>query len=488
VRDTGNDNPQPGTRPGVVRDTGNDNPQPGTRPGVVRDQQIDASAREEQLLEEIRQLRTRLDQAHQPDHAAATPSHLWKPSRTTILGLIFFVAVLLAIAFLAGYGPLKKRSLAIMAESSEQARELPRVNVMRVARSTANNDLDLPGNIQAITEAPILARAEGYIQKRLVDIGDHVRAGQALAEIDVPEIDEQVRQASAALDQARAAADEAAANLDQGRADLELAKTSSERWNALVGRGAVSKQENDQYQTQYHAHVASVQSLEKAVVAQKNAVAAAEANLARLQKLRSYRVVTAPFDGVITQRNVDTGALVNAGSTLLYRIAQTDRLRIYINVPQSYSGAVRPGMAASLSVTNFPGRRFEGKIVRTANSLDPATRTLLTEIQVDNHSGVLQPGMYADVELSTKRATPPFTIPANALLVRSNGSQVGLVDSTGTVHLRKIDIERDYGDHLDVSDGLHDGDSVILNPGDRIAEGVRVTPVMVAPPSASAAK
>jgi RND family efflux transporter MFP subunit len=375
-----------------------------------------------------------------------------------------------------------------MTESREQSTALPRVNVIRVARSTANNDLELPGNIQAITEAPVLARAEGYIQKRLVDIGDHVRAGQSLAEIDVPEIDEQVHQASAALDQARAAADEAVANLDQGRADLELAKLSSERWNALVGRGAVSKQENDQYQTQYRSHVAGVRSLEKAVAAQKNAVAAAEANLARLEKLRSYRLVTAPFDGVITQRNVDTGALVNAGSTLLYRIAQTDRLRIFVNVPQSYASAVRPGMSASLSVTNFPGRKFQGKIVRTSNSLDPATRTLLTEIQVDNRSGTLQPGMYADVDLSAKRATPPFLIPANALLVRSDGSQVALVQPGGTVHLQKIEVERDYGDHLDISDGLRDGDSIVLNPGDAITEGVRVSPVNVVPPPAAATK
>ncbi len=443
-------------------------------------EKIDANTREEQLLEEIRQLRSQLDKAQHPRDPEGPPAHVWKPSRTTISALILFVAVLLGIAFLAGYSPLKKRSLAIMAESSQQAKELPRVNVIRVARSSANNDLELPGDIQAITEAPILARAEGYLQKRLVDIGDHVRAGQPLAEIDVPEIDEQVRQAQAALDQARAAADEAAANLDQGRADLELAKTSSERWNALVGRGAVSKQENDTYQSQYRSHVANVRSLEKAVAAQKNAVAMAEANLARLEKLRSYRLVTAPFDGVITQRNVDTGALVNAGSTLLYRIAQTDRLRIYINVPQSYASAVRPGMAATLAVTNFPGRKFEGKVVRTANSLDPATRTLLTEIQLDNRSGVLQPGMYADVDLSAKRATPPFAIPANALLVRSDGSQVALVNSSGIVHLQKIEIERDYGDHLDVGAGLHDGDSIILNPGDAIAEGVHVTPVIAA--------
>ena len=459
-------------------------------------QRVGAGAGEDRLLEEIHQLRRQLDEAQlarrndaqHARHNEAAPPHLWKPSGATISALILFVAVLLAIAFLAGYGPMKKRSLAIMTESSEHATALPRVNVIRVARSTANNDLELPGNIQAITEAPVLARAEGYIQKRLVDIGDHVRAGQSLAEIDVPEIDEQVHQASAALDQARAAEDEAVANLEQGRADLELAKLSSERWNALVGRGAVSKQENDQYQTQYRSHVAGVRSLEKAVAAQKNAVAAAEANLARLEKLRSYRLVTAPFDGVITQRNVDTGALVNAGSTLLYRIAQTDRLRIFVNVPQSYASAVRPGMSASLSVTNFPGRKFQGRIVRTSNSLDPATRTLLTEIQVDNRSGTLQPGMYADVDLSAKRATPPFLIPANALLVRSDGSQVALVQPGGTVHLQRIEVERDYGDHLDISDGLRDGDSIVLNPGDAIVEGVRVSPVNVAPPPTAAAK
>ena len=451
-------------------------------------QRIGSGASEERLLEEIHQLRRQLDEAQRAHHSEVAPPHVWKPSRITISALILFVAVLLAIAFLAGYGPMKKRSLAIMTDSREQATALPRVNVIRVARSTANNDLELPGNIQAITEAPVLARAEGYIQKRLVDIGDHVRAGQSLAEIDVPEIDEQVHQANAALDQARAAQDEAVANLDQGRADLELAKLSSERWNALVGRGAVSKQENDQYQTQYRSHIAGVRALEKAVSAQKNAVAAAEANVARLEKLRGYRVVTAPFDGVITQRNVDTGALVNAGSTLLYRIAQTDRLRIFVNVPQGDASAVRPGMSASLTVTSFPGRKFQGKVVRTSNSLDPATRTLLTEIQVDNRSGNLQPGMYADVDLSAKRATQPFLIPANALLVRSDGSQVALVQPGGTVHLQRIEVERDYGDHLDVSNGLRDGDSVVLNPGDAIVEGVRVSPVNVPAPHTAAAK
>jgi RND family efflux transporter MFP subunit len=364
-----------------------------------------------------------------------------------------------------------------MAESHEQARALPRVDVVQVTRSSSDSDLRLPGDIQAITEAPILARADGYILRRLVDIGDHVHAGQTLAEIDVPEIDEQVRQAKAALDQARASVDEAEANLDQGRSDLELSKLSSERWQALVGKGAVSKQENDQYQTQYRSKVAGVRALEKALAAQRNAVAGAEANVARLEKMRAYRLVTAPFDGVITLRNVDTGALVNSGNTLLYRIAQTNRLRIYLNVPQSNSSAVRPGQSALITVSNLPGRQFTGQVARTSNALDAATRTLLTEVQLANPAGVLEPGMYANVDLASKRQNPPLVIPANALVVRNNGSQVAIVAADNTVHFRKIQVERDYGDRLEVTDGLSDGDTVVVNPGDAITEGAKVDPV-----------
>jgi RND family efflux transporter MFP subunit len=224
-----------------------------------------------------------------------------------------------------------------------------------------------------------------------------------------------------------------------------------------------------------------VRALEKAVAAQRNAVAAAEANLARLEKMRAYRLVTAPFDGAITLRNIDTGALVNAGSTLLYRIAQTDRLRIYLNVPQSESGGVRAGQSAIVTVSNLPGRRFTGQVARTATALDPATRTLLVEVQLANSQGVLEPGMYADVDLASKRQNQPLAIPANALLMRNNGSQVAVVASDNTVHFRKIQIDRDYGDRLDVTDGLSEGESVVVNPGDAVTDGVRVEPVVLKP-------
>jgi RND family efflux transporter MFP subunit len=426
-----------------------------------------------ELREEIERLKRQLAEARQP-HAA--PQQLWRPSGVTIAALLLAVVVLFFIAFLAGYGPWQKRNLTIMAESREQNRALPRVEVVPVISSEADSSLRLPGNIQAITEAPILARADGYILRRLVDIGDHVKTGQTLAEIDVPEIEEQVRQAKASVDQAHASVDEAEANLEQGQSDLALAKLSSDRWNALVGRGAVSKQENDQYQTQYRSKIAGVHALEKAVAAQRNAVSAAEANLARLEKLRGYRLVTAPFDGVITMRNVDTGALVNAGNTLLYRVAQTDHLRIYLNVPQSYSSAVHPGQTAKVSVSNLPGRVFSGQVARTANSLDPSTRTLLTEVQLVN-PGVLEPGMYADVDLATTRLDRPMTIPANALVMRDNGSEVAVLGPGNITHFKRIQVERDYGDRLDVTSGLEVGETVIVNPGDTIVEGSKVDPV-----------
>ena len=430
------------------------------------------------LRNEIEELKRQLAEVRQaPREAAGPPAQFWKPSGITIVALALAIAILFFIAFLAGYGPWQKRNLTIMAESREQTRAVPRVDVVRAVRSTAESDLKLPGNIQALTEAPVLARADGYIQRRLADIGDHVRAGQTLAEIDVPELDEQVLQARAALDQARASVDEAQANLEQGQSDLELAKLSADRWTALVGKGAVSKQENDQYQTQYRSKIAGVRALEKALAAQRNAVAASEANLSRLEKLRGYRLVTAPFDGVITMRNVDTGALVNAGNTLLYRIAQSDRLRIYLNVPQSYSSAVKTGQIAIVTVSNLPGRQFQGQVARTSNSLDPATRTLLTEVQLDNRAGVLEPGMYADVNLASKRPSPPLVIPANALMMRENGSQVAVVTSGDIVRLKKIQVDRDYGDRLDVTGGLDDGDAVVVNPGDAIAEGAKVEPV-----------
>src|SRR5215472_823978 len=299
---------------------------------------------EEQLRKQVedlkRQLREqkRLESPHAAKH--------WRPSGLTITAIFLAVSVLIVIAFFAGYIPLQKRESLIQAEAIEEAHALPRVEVIQVGRASGQSQLELPGNIQAVTEAPILARADGYLSKRLVDIGDRVRAGQPLAEIDAPELDQQLKQAKAAVQQAQAALDQAQANYEQGKANLELARVTAQRWKQLTTAGIVSQQDNDQYQAQFSAQTAGVQALDKAIGAQRSNVAAAEANVARLNDVLSYRLVKAPFDGVITLRNVDTGTLVVSGTTLIYRIAQTGMLRAYVNVPQVNARSVHQGQAA----------------------------------------------------------------------------------------------------------------------------------------------
>jgi RND family efflux transporter MFP subunit len=328
-----------------------------------------------------------------------------------------------------------------------------------------------------MTEAPILSRADGYLQKRLVDIGDRVRAGQPVAEIDAPELEDQVRQAKANLQQAQAGLDQALANYEQGKSSMELARITAERWKGLTAGGVVSRQDNDQYQAQYRMQVSSVQSLEKAIAGQRSNIAAAEASLTRLVNLEAYRVVKAPFDGVITLRNVDVGALVSAGNTLLYRIAQTGTLRTYVNVPQTNASSIRTGQTARLTVSNLPGRTFTGTVARTANSLDPNSRTLLVELHVPNEDGALLPGMYAQVDLSSTRSDPPLLVPSEALISRGDGAGVAVVRPDHTVHFQKIQVGRDYGDRLEVLGGLQEGDSIIPNPGDYAREGLKVNPV-----------
>jgi RND family efflux transporter MFP subunit len=396
--------------------------------------------------------------------------------------LCLFIAVLVLIAFIAGYLPLHARTTLIANEAIQREKALPRVEVVTVGRSSRDSDLQLPGNIQAVTEAPILARADGYIKRRLVDIGDQVHAGQTLAEIEAPELDEQVRQAGAVLRAARAGVDQAKANLQQGQSDLELARVTAKRWGNLVSDGSVSVQENDQYQAQYQSKIAAVHALEQALSGQQHGVDAAQANLARVQQMKDYRMVLAPFDGVITLRNVDSGALVSNGSTLLFRIAQTGTLRIYLNVPQTHAGAVHRGDAASVTVSNLPGSKFSGAVARTANSLDPASRTLLVEVHVPNPHRVLMPGMYAQVNLSSSRAEPPLLIPSSALIVSSEGTQVARVKPDHRLHLQRIVAGRDYGDRIEVANGLRDGDSIVASPSDVLQEGAEVEPVAMSTP------
>jgi RND family efflux transporter MFP subunit len=312
-----------------------------------------------------------------------------------------------------------------------------------------------------------------------VDIGDRVKAGQVIAEIDAPEIDQQIRQAEATVEQSLAAVDQAEANLEQGKANRELARTNADRWKTLYTRGLVPQHDSDQYQAQLAVQIASVQALEKAVSAQRSNVAAARANLARLQEVQGYRMVKAPFDGIITLRNLDAGALVTTGNTLLYRIAQTQTLRTYVNVPQTNANAVRVGQPAILTVSNFPGRTFSATVTRMANALDPSSRTMLVEIDVPNGDGTLLPGTYADVSLSASRSNPPLVLPASAIMFRTDGAQVAVVKD-GILHLQKITIGRDYGDRVEVLQGLNEGTTILSAPTDSAREGAKIVAVNTA--------
>jgi RND family efflux transporter MFP subunit len=435
---------------------------------------------EERLRKENLELKQRLDAIEASAHAsphAAVPAKLWHPSGVTIWAIFLTAVVLFAVAFLAGYIPLHQRTVMVAAEAEQQEKALPRVEVAQVGRSSGQSELELPGSIQAVTEAPVLARADGYVKRRMVDIGDRVEAGQPLIELEAPEMDEQIEQAKANVQQMQAALDQVQANYLQGKSDTEMARVTAGRWSSLSDKGVVSRQENDVYQAQYQSRLANLQALEKAIAAQRGTVAAGKANLARLERMQSYLQVKAPFAGVITLRNVDVGALVNTGTTMLFRIAQTGTLRVYVNVPQTHANSIRTGQPAQITVANLPGRHFTGTVARTANSLDPSSRTMLVEVHVPNADGALFPGMYAQVDLSSARANPPLTVPSDALIMQPGGSMVAVVRPDNTVHLQKIEVGRDYGDRLEVINGLRDGDTIIPNPGDVAREGLKIDPV-----------
>jgi RND family efflux transporter MFP subunit len=440
--------------------------------------------REDRLRAEVENLKRQLEeQKRLTAHLHAAEAK--KPSGRALLVLLLLLGGLCVAGYYLGYLPRQRREMGLAAEARAAGDTLPVVNVQKVTRSSAESNLMLPGDIQAVTEAPVLARATGYIKKRYADIGDRVAAGQPLVEIEAPELDQQIRQAKAAVDQAEASVEQAQASLQQGQATENLLKITADRNQKLADKNIVSRQDNDTSRLQYAAQQATVEALAKAVAAARSSADAVRANLARLTDLQEYLTVRAPFAGVITLRNVDTGALVNEGATLLFRIAQTGRLRIYLNVPQSYAGSVRVGQSATVTIPDLPGRKFRGSVARTADSFDPASRTLLTEVQVIETGGVLQPGMYAQVELGVARLEPPLSIPADTLVMRSTGPQAAVVRADGTVHFTPIRLGRDYGDHLEVLSGLEEGQLLVVNPSDIIREGIKVKPLAAEKPASA---
>ena len=445
------------------------------------DNPVEASApvTHAELRAEIDRLTRQLEQknSHGAHSALERPK---RPSGGKIMMLLVLVAAIFLVAFFLGYIPHHRRDLQITAEASARNDALPDVTVVAAKLASAMGDLVLPGNIQAVTEAPILARAEGYVQRRFVDIGDRVTAGQLLAVVEAPDLDQQVRQAQAAVEQAQADLARASAALEQGKANESIAQVTATRWDNLVKRGAVSKQDNDQYQAQYQAQAANVKALERAVDAAKGNISAMQANVGRLTEMQGYLSVRAPFAGVVTLRNVDVGTLVNTGSTMLFRIAQTNLLRTYLNVPQSSASDVHVAQTASLATPELPERKFSGSVTRTANALDPSSRTLLVEVQVPNPEGKLLPGMYVEVDLHIPRKDPPLLLPSDTLTVRPEGTMVAALDSGDAVHFQRVVVGRDFGSNIEVLSGLAAGQRVIANPNDAVQEGVKVHPILIA--------
>lgn len=355
-----------------------------------------------------------------------------------IVGLLVIATVVLGIASRVQMQHTLQRRI----ESSA----LIVVDTTKPALESSTEELMLPGDVQAYADAPIYARTSGYLKRWLVDIGSRVTKGQLLAEIDVPELDQQLLQAQA--------------DLATAQANSQLADSTAVRWTQLLASDSVSKQEAEEKISD--------------AAAKKSLVASARANMTRLQELQAYKKLVAPFSGVITARNVDIGALVNAGSGAeLFRITASEKLRVYVQAPQYYAPLIKPGLDASLEFAERPGQRYPGKLVRTSDAIDASARTMLLQIEVDNAKGDLLPGSYAQVHLQLPGARG-LRLPVNTLIFRGEGLQVATLTADQHVVLKPIVIGRDFGTEVEVISGLNSGDAVVLSPPDAIVNNQQV--------------
>jgi len=390
---------------------------------------------------------------HEQRPANAQPG---KPARRWWIAVLAFVIVVAVV--ISGILPRIHARAALDKETVEMA--IPTVSVITPTRGAPTQEVVLPANVQAYIDSPIYARTNGYLKRWYTDIGARVKAGQLIAEIETPEVDQQLRQSKA--------------DLATAEANLNLSQITATRYEDLLKTDSVSKQDTDNAVGDLAAKQATVQS--------------SQANVKRLEELQAFEKIYAPFDGVITARNTDIGALIDSGSsggtrTELFHIAQPDKLRVYVSVPQVYSQAAKPGLTADLVLSEFPGRVFPGTLVRTAESIDQSTRTLLVEIRVDNPTGTLLSGAYAEVHLKLPTATSAFILPVNTLLFRSEGLRVAAV-TDGHAELKPITLGHDFGSEVEVVAGLTGNESIIANPPDSLVSGEEVR---IAKPAASGA-
>jgi multidrug efflux system membrane fusion protein len=373
-----------------------------------------------------------------PQQGSSTPH---KRARYLALALV----IVLIVAAVAGFSSRLGEHRALAKETEERA--VPNVVVIQPKTEPPQQELVLPSTLQAFTESPIYARTNGYLAHWYKDIGSKVQKGELLADIETPEVDQELSQARAVRSQAEA--------------QLGLARTSAERWETLRKMDAVAQQETDERSSNYTQEQA--------------ALASATANVRRLEQLESFKRIYAPFAGTVIRRNTDVGALINAGNSgtnqELFVIAQINPIRVYVDVPEMNAASVHRGLGAEIELPAMPGQLFSGNVARTADAIDPLTRTLRTEIDVPNKDGKLYPGSYAQVHFGVKTATARYSVPVNALLFRAEGPRAAVVAADGKVHLKAVVIGRDYGTDVQILSGLDASDSIILNPSDSLEEG-----------------
>ncbi|MGA8272411.1 MAG: efflux RND transporter periplasmic adaptor subunit [Candidatus Sulfotelmatobacter sp.] len=413
-----------------------------SQPGQNQCEEHHAHSAQGKRDEEIEAIQQR--SRHQPPGIQRPPELPPAPPRKALT----LVGIMLLILLVAGGITMLERMSHERALAKETEREaIPTVAVVNPVSEKPDEDLVLPGSLLAYEESPIYARTNGYLVRWYKDIGSRVTQGELLAKIDTPEVDQELNQSRASRLQIVA--------------QMELAKISADRWEALRKTDSVSAQEADEQTSGYKQ-------------AQAN-LAAAEANVRRLEQLEGFKDVYAPFSGVLTRRNVDPGALINAGAGAagreLFDLARVDPLRVYTSVPQAYAPYIKVGAKTPVTLQEFPGQKFYGIIARTAEAIDPGTRTLLTEVDVPNKDGRLLPGSFGEVHFAVGSNVNKVTIPVNAMLFRAQGAQVAVVGPDGKVQLRPITIGRDYGTTLEILEGVSATDKIVVNPADSLEDG-----------------
>jgi len=370
-------------------------------------------------------------------------------SKVTRVVMLLLMVVVVALVVIWGISSRRQANAQLSQETHELA--IPTVSVIHPKPGAPQQEIVLPGDMEPYTDAPIFARTNGYLKKWYADIGANVKAGELLAEIDSPEVDQQLQQARA--------------DLSTAQANLSLAEITATRYKDLLKTDSVAQQDVDNATGNYDARRTTVES--------------AQANVKRLQDLQSFEKVYAPFDGVLTARNTDVGQLIESGSSggtsrELFHIAAVNPLRVYVNVPQLNSPEIRPGLRADLVLTEFPGRRFQGTVVRSSGAIDNTSRTLLTEVDVDNSAHLLKPGGYVEVHLKLPSPVNTFTLPVNATIFKSAGLQVAIVKNGKTISLIPVTPGRDFGTEIEIVAGLKGDEWVVLNPSDSLSEGAVV--------------